>query len=98
MMSALAHSPVQDAFRRSSSTISQCGGKTLEPLGDALLAEFSRPSGAVCAALSFQAANADFNDLITDEVRAQLRVGLSLGEVIIADDTVTGFDSIPIRL
>ncbi|MFT5393708.1 MAG: adenylate cyclase, partial [Gammaproteobacteria bacterium] len=86
----LAHERIQDAFRRFSLTIEEYGGKTLEMRGDALLAEFGRASDAVCAALSFQAANTDFNDSLTDKVRAQLRVGLSLGEVIIADDTVTG--------
>jgi adenylate cyclase len=86
----LAHERIQDAFRRFSLTIEEYGGKTLEMRGDALLAEFGWASDAVCAALSFQAANTSFNGSLTDEVRAQLRVGLSLGEVIIADDTVTG--------
>lgn len=86
----LAHQRIQDAFRRFSQTISNYSGTTLELRGDALLAEFGRASDAVCAALSFQMANAEFNDAQGGDIRAILRVGLSLGEVVIADDTVTG--------
>jgi TolB-like protein/class 3 adenylate cyclase len=86
----LAHERIQDTFRRFSLTIEEYGGKTLEMRGDALLAEFGRASDAVCAALSFQAANTAFNESQTDGVLVRLRVGLSLGEVIIADATVTG--------
>jgi adenylate cyclase len=35
-------------------------------------------------------ANAKFNDAQGGDIRATLRVGLSLGEVVVADDTVTG--------
>ncbi len=87
---ALAHQRMQDAFHKFSTTIESYGGKTLELRGDALLAEFGRASDAVCAALAFQAANTQYNKMVDDDVRAELRVGLSLGEVIIADDTVTG--------
>ena len=87
---ALAHQRMQDAFHKFSTTIESYGGKTLELRGDALLAEFGRASDAVCAALAFQAANTQYNKMIDDDVRAELRVGLSLGEVIVADDTVTG--------
>jgi TolB-like protein len=34
--------------------------------------------------------NADFNEAVGDDIQAQLRIGLSLGEVVIADNTVTG--------
>ena len=86
----VAHERIRDAFVRFSQTIEAYGGVTLELRGDALLAEFGRASDAVCAALSFQLANATFNETLDGDIRAQLRVGLSLGEVVIADNTVTG--------
>ena len=87
---ALAHQRMQDAFRRFSGTITSYGGKTLELRGDALLAEFARASDGVCAALAFQESQVQINTGIDDDVRAELRIGLSLGEVIVADNTVTG--------
>jgi TolB-like protein/class 3 adenylate cyclase/Tfp pilus assembly protein PilF len=87
---SVAHDRIQDAFRRFSETIQSYGGVTLELRGDALLAEFGRASDAVSAALSFQRTNRAYNDTVGGQIQAQLRVGLSLGEVIIADSTVTG--------
>jgi TolB-like protein/class 3 adenylate cyclase len=87
---AVAHDRIQDAFHRFTRTIEAYGGTSLELRGDALLAEFGRASDAVCAAMSFQRTNAEFNRELAGEIRAELRVGLSLGEVIIADNTVTG--------
>ena len=87
---AVAHERIRDAFVRFSQTIEAYGGVTLELRGDALLAEFGRASDAVSAALSFQLASARFNETLDGDIRAQLRVGLSLGEVVIADNTVTG--------
>ena len=84
-----AHARIQDVFRRFSGTIEDYGGKTRELRGDALLAEFDRASDAVCAALAFQSMNsaADYTD---DEMHPVLRVGIALGEVIAADNTLTG--------
>jgi len=86
----LAHARIQDAFRRFSQTITRCGGITQEIRGDALVAEFSKASDAVTAALEFQTENAAHNSGITDDIRPQLRVGIAMGEVVIADHTVTG--------
>ena len=63
---------------------------THELRGDALVAEFSRASDAVAAALMFQIENADSNSRLEDDLLPQLWVGISLGEVVIADNTVTG--------
>ena len=52
-----AHDRFQSAFRRLSETIGSYAGTTHELRGDALVGEFNRASDAVCAALSFQAAN-----------------------------------------
>ncbi len=58
--------------------------------GDALLADFERPSDAVTAALSFQADHASYIKQLNDDIRPVARIGIAMGEVIIADNTVTG--------
>ncbi len=87
---ALAHQRIVHAFRRFSETIANHGGKTLGVWGDALIAEFSKPSDAVAASLAFQAANAASNDALPDGIRPAVRIGIAMGEVVFADDTVTG--------
>ena len=77
-------------FHRFSETINSYGGITRELRGDALVAEFERASDAVPAALAFQVINGEFNSRFDDDIRPQLRIGISLGEVIIADNTITG--------
>ncbi|UCH40365.1 MAG: adenylate/guanylate cyclase domain-containing protein [Gammaproteobacteria bacterium] len=54
------------------------------------MAEFERASDAVTAALAFQTLNRESNATLNDEIQLQLRIGISMGEVIIADNTVTG--------
>lgn len=86
----LAHDCIRDAFRRLSESILGYGGTTHELRGDALVAEFARASDAVCAALAFQAGNVESNATLGDKMRPQVRIGISLGEVLIADNTLTG--------
>ena len=86
----LAHERIQDVFRRFSNKIVAYGGKVHEVRGDALLAEFERASDAVSATLSFQSENISEIEKYTDDIRPELRVGIALGEVIIADNTITG--------
>ena len=86
----VAHDRFQDVFRRFSETINQHNGTTHEIRGDALIAEFSKASDAVSAALEFQTANQKHNIELQDEIRPTLRVGIAMGEVVIADNTVTG--------
>jgi len=86
----IAHARMRDAFRRFSNTIESFSGHILELRGDALLAQFERASDAVTAALSFQVDNAYSNTRIKDDIRPTIRVGISMGEVVIADNTVTG--------
>ena len=85
-----AHQRIQDSFRRFGDTISTYHGQVRELRGDALLAEFERASDAVCAALAFQLGQLEYNAGLDDNIRPQLRAGIALGEVIIADDTITG--------
>ena len=86
----LAHERIQAVFQQFSETINSYGGITRELRGDALLAEFERASDAVPAALAFQVINGEFNFRLDDDIQPQLRIGISLGEVIIADNTITG--------
>ena len=86
----LAHERIQSAFRQFSETIESYGGITRELRGDALVAEFNRASDAVAAAMAFQALNEDSNAAVDDDIKPELRIGISLGEVIIADNTITG--------
>ena len=86
----LAHERIQNAFRRFSDTIGKYHGRVQELRGDALLAEFERASDAVTAALAFQSDHSDHLAKLNDDIQPKIRVGIALGEVIIADGTVTG--------
>jgi TolB-like protein/class 3 adenylate cyclase len=86
----LAHERIRDAFRRFSDTIGKYHGRVQELRGDALLAEFERASDAVTATLAFQSNHHDHLEKINDDIQPEIRVGIALGEVIIADSTVTG--------
>ena len=86
----LAHERFQAAFNNLSETITAYGGVPREIRGDALVAEFDRASDAVTAAIAFQAKNEEANENLDDEIRPSLRIGISLGEVIVADSTITG--------
>jgi len=86
----LAHERIQDAFRRFSETIEKYQGHILELRGDALLAKFERASDAVVATLAFQADHTYLISRLKDALRPTIRVGIAMGEVVIADNTVTG--------
>ena len=86
----LAHKRTQDTFRRFDETITKYRGYVRELRGDALLAEFERASDAVTAALAFQAAQSNYLAQLDDDILPGVRVGIAMGEVIIADDTLTG--------
>jgi TolB-like protein/class 3 adenylate cyclase len=87
---SLAHERIRDAFHRFAGTIESYNGHPLELRGDALVAEFNRTSDAVEASLAFQAENTEFNSTLEDDIRPTLRIGISLGEVVVADNTITG--------
>ena len=88
----LAHERIRDAFKSFSKTILAYGGTPQELRGDALLATFNRASDAVSAALVFQNENAHQNATRDDDIRPEVRIGIALGEIIIADGTLTGPD------
>ena len=86
----LTHERIQDTFHRFSDIIAQYHGRVCELRGDALLAEFDRVSDAVTAGLSFQTGQTEHNAQLNDNIQPIVRVGIAMGEVIIADNTVTG--------
>lgn len=86
----LAHSRMQDAFRRFEQVISDYQGELIELRGDALLARFDRVSDAVSAALTFQLKQTQTSSGYPDDIRPGIRIGIALGEVVLADRTVTG--------
>ena len=87
---SLAHQRIRDTFRRLSETIASHGGTTREIRGDALVAEFPRASDALGASVAFQAAHTDCINELSDDVRPEVRIGIAMGEVVIADNTITG--------
>ena len=86
----LAHERILDTFRRCGDIIVKYHGHVQELRGDALLAEFERASDAVTAALAFQADQVDYNAQFNDSIQPTVRIGIAMGEVIIADNTITG--------
>ncbi|MDA9982395.1 hypothetical protein N9H39_06590 [Gammaproteobacteria bacterium] len=80
----LAHGRIQETFRRFGDTITKYRGHVRELRGDALLAEFERASDAVTAALAFQADQLDYNAQLNDSIQPTVRIGIAMGEVIIA--------------
>ncbi|MCZ6579881.1 MAG: tetratricopeptide repeat protein [Gammaproteobacteria bacterium] len=86
----LAHNRILEAFHHLSHSVEKYKGKVLELRGDALLAEFDRASDAVAAALAFQVEHSYRLSQIKDDIKPAIRVGVAMGEVVIADDTVTG--------
>lgn len=86
----MAHQRMQAAFQKLAAIIDTYQGKAREIRGDALVAEFARASDAVCAALAFQHANQVLNEGYEHDLRIDVRVGIGMGEVVIADNTVTG--------
>jgi adenylate cyclase len=86
----LAHERIQNTFKRLSATINNHSGIAHEIRGDALVAEFARASDAVTASIAFQAANLTHNEQLSDDISPVLRIGIAMGEVVVADNTVTG--------
>ncbi len=86
----IAHERIQETFRHFGDTIAKYHGHVRELRGDALLAEFERASDAVSAALAFQDEQLSYLAQLKDSIQPRLRVGIAMGEVVIADDTITG--------
>ncbi len=87
---SVAHDRIRAVFQRLARAIREYGGVVHELRGDALVGEFERASDAISAALAFQDGNANYNAALDDDIRPQMRIGISIGEVVFADRTVTG--------
>lgn len=87
---SVAHQRIRRAFERGSQILEAYNGNVLELRGDALVAEFQRASDAVVAALAMQQRNEADLQALTDDIRPVFRIGIALGEVVVADNTVTG--------
>ena len=61
----LAHERIRETFDEFSATIKQYAGRVLELRGDALLAEFERPSDAVSQRSRFNPATRNFYPALT---------------------------------
>ena len=86
----ITHARIRESFERLRAQVETYQGRVLEIRGDALLAQFERASDAVSAALAFQGEHKDRLAQLEDDLKPEIRIGIALGEVIIADDTVTG--------
>jgi adenylate cyclase len=58
------------------------GGTLVDSAGDSLLAEFGSAQAAVAAAIDIQERMAHLNEMLDEERRLMLRIGVHLGEVI----------------
>jgi adenylate cyclase len=88
---SVAHQRIPDVFERLSSTVETYGGIAHEIRGDALIAEFARASDAVAAAICFQLENNQLLTDIEDKIKPELRIGIAMDEVFVADHTITGY-------
>jgi TolB-like protein/class 3 adenylate cyclase len=86
----IAHNRIQQTFRRFGSIITKYHGHVREIRGDALLAEFERASWAVAAGFAFQDGHKEYIANLDDSIRPAVRVGIAMGEVVIADNTISG--------
>ena len=59
------------------------GGTLVDSAGDSLLAEFGSAQAAVAAAIDIQERMAHQNEMLDEERRLMLRIGVHLGEVIV---------------
>ena len=66
------------------------GGRIIKKLGDGLLVEFSSAVNAVRCALEIQRAVADYNARSHPKERFELRIGIHVGDVVVAGDDILG--------
>lgn len=86
----LSRQRMREAFHGFAEMISIYTGTVRAYRGDSLVADFERPSHAVAAALSFQRRNHLRNELLEGYIRPHFRIGISLGNLVISDGTITG--------
>lgn len=72
--------------------ISGAQGRIVKTTGDGLLAEFAGARDAVRCAIDIQLAMAEREDQIPQDRRIRYRIGINIGDVVIADDDIFGDD------
>jgi class 3 adenylate cyclase len=76
---------VELAFSCISQAVEQYNGRIIKKIGDGVLCEFSSAVNAVKAAIEVQKAIADYNRNVTQDEQFQLRIGIHVGDVVVAD-------------
>ena len=71
-------------------TIEAFGGRVVGTAGDSILVEYASAVAAVESAMAMQRGMADRNADIPEDRRMLLRIGVNIGEVIVADDDIFG--------
>ncbi len=71
-------------------TITEFGGRIFKFTGDGALAEFASAVDAVHSAVAVQRALAERNPTLSDDKRLELRIGVSLGDVIVEGGDLYG--------
>src|SRR5215469_238877 len=66
--------------------IASYGGRIVSTTGDGLLADFSSVVDALSCAVEMQRTTADQNSAVPPGRHLKLRIGINLGDVIVADD------------
>jgi class 3 adenylate cyclase len=66
------------------------GGRIIKKMGDGLLLEFASAVNAVRCAVAVQKAVAKHNNNAAEAERFHLRIGIHVGDVVVADDDILG--------
>lgn len=66
------------------------GGRIVKEMGDGLLMEFPSVVGAMAGAIELQLKTADANTLLPADRHVVLRIGISLGEVVVEGADIFG--------
>lgn len=66
------------------------GGRIIKKLGDGLLVEFTSAVNAVRCAVDVQRAVADYNAGVQESERFELRIGIHVGDVVVAGGDIMG--------
>ena len=70
--------------------IAECKGRIVKNTGDGFLAEFQSVVEAVACAVAVQRDMADRNTAIQEDQRMEFRIGINLGDVMVADRDIHG--------
>lgn len=76
---------VELAFSCISQAVEQYGGRIIKKIGDGILCEFSSAVNAVRAAIDVQKAISDYNRNVSKDEQFLLRIGIHVGDIIVAD-------------